>query len=61
MHINETSFSPVDLMPYGDNKNSGFGREGPRYAGEELTTNGSSRSTPKTAGRRARPKERTPA
>lgn len=37
MHINETSFSPVDLMPYGGTKNSCFGREGPRYTGEELT------------------------
>lgn len=27
MHINETSFSTVDLMPYGDTKNSGFARE----------------------------------
>lgn len=37
MHINEISFSRVDLMPYGGTKNSGFGREGPRYAGEEMT------------------------
>ncbi|ASP19462.1 NAD-dependent succinate-semialdehyde dehydrogenase [Antarctobacter heliothermus] len=37
VHINETSFSPVDLMPYGGTKNSGFGRAGPRYAGEEMT------------------------
>jgi acyl-CoA reductase-like NAD-dependent aldehyde dehydrogenase len=27
----------VDLMPYGGLKNSGFGKEGPRYAVEEMT------------------------
>ncbi|HEY9517514.1 MAG TPA: aldehyde dehydrogenase family protein [Gemmatimonadaceae bacterium] len=37
VHINETSSSRVDLMPYGGVKASGFGREGPRYAIEEMT------------------------
>jgi succinate-semialdehyde dehydrogenase/glutarate-semialdehyde dehydrogenase len=37
VHINETSSSRVDLMPYGGAKASGFGREGPRYAIEEMT------------------------
>ncbi|WP_353475061.1 aldehyde dehydrogenase family protein [Salipiger sp. H15] len=37
VHINETSSSRVDLMPYGGSKDSGFGREGPRYAVEEMT------------------------
>lgn len=37
VHINETSSSRVDLMPYGGSKDSGFGREGPKYAVEELT------------------------
>lgn len=36
VHINETSSSRVDLMPYGGTKNSGFGREGPRYAVHEM-------------------------
>jgi acyl-CoA reductase-like NAD-dependent aldehyde dehydrogenase len=27
----------VDLMPYGGLKDSGFGKEGPRYAVEEMT------------------------
>jgi acyl-CoA reductase-like NAD-dependent aldehyde dehydrogenase len=27
----------VDLMPYGGLKQSGFGKEGPRYAVEEMT------------------------
>ncbi len=36
VHINETSSSRVDLMPYGGVKESGFGLEGPRYAIEEL-------------------------
>lgn len=38
IHINETSSSRVDLMPYGGMKDSGFGREGPRYAIQEMTT-----------------------
>lgn len=37
VHINETSSSRVDGMPYGGVKNSGFGREGPRYAIREMT------------------------
>lgn len=37
VHINETSSSRVDLMPYGGSKASGFGREGPRYAIQEMT------------------------
>lgn len=37
VHVNETSSSRVDLMPYGGVKDSGFGREGPRYAIEEMT------------------------
>ncbi|WP_274631212.1 aldehyde dehydrogenase family protein [Arvimicrobium flavum] len=37
VHINETSSSRVDLMPYGGTKDSGFGREGPRAAIHEMT------------------------
>ena len=37
VHVNETSSSRVDLMPYGGVKMSGFGREGPRYALREMT------------------------
>lgn len=37
VHVNETSSSRVDLMPYGGSKDSGFGREGPRYAVREMT------------------------
>jgi len=37
VHINETSSSRVDLMPYGGSKNSGFGREGPHYAVREMS------------------------
>jgi len=37
VHINETSSSRVDLMPYGGTKDSGFGREGPHYAVHEMT------------------------
>jgi succinate-semialdehyde dehydrogenase/glutarate-semialdehyde dehydrogenase len=37
VHINQTSSSRVDLMPYGGVKESGFGREGPRYAAREMT------------------------
>ena len=37
VHINETSSSRVDLMPYGGVKDSGFGREGPMYATREMT------------------------
>jgi acyl-CoA reductase-like NAD-dependent aldehyde dehydrogenase len=35
--INDTSSYRVDLMPYGGMKESGIGREGPRYAVEEMT------------------------
>jgi acyl-CoA reductase-like NAD-dependent aldehyde dehydrogenase len=37
VHVNETSSSRVDLMPYGGSKESGFGREGPKYAVHEMT------------------------
>lgn len=37
VHINETSSSRVDLMPYGGVKDSGTGVEGPKYAIEEMT------------------------
>lgn len=37
VHINETSSSRVDLMPYGGSKDSGFGREGPAYSIHEMT------------------------
>jgi acyl-CoA reductase-like NAD-dependent aldehyde dehydrogenase len=37
VHINETSSSRVDLMPYGGSKDSGFGREGPHYAVREMS------------------------
>ena len=37
VHVNETSSSRVDMMPYGGSKESGFGREGPRYAIYEMT------------------------
>jgi succinate-semialdehyde dehydrogenase/glutarate-semialdehyde dehydrogenase len=37
VHINETSSSRVDMMPYGGSKDSGFGREGPRYAIHEMS------------------------
>ena len=37
VHVNETSSSRVDLMPYGGTKASGFGQEGPRYAIHEMT------------------------
>ena len=35
--INDTSLYRADMMPYGGVKNSGIGREGPRYAIEEMT------------------------
>ncbi len=37
IHINETSSSRADGMPFGGVKDSGFGHEGPRYAIRELT------------------------
>lgn len=36
--INDVPTFRVDNMPYGGNKNSGVGREGPRFAIEEMTT-----------------------
>lgn len=36
--INDVPTFRVDQMPYGGNKNSGIGREGPRFAVEEMTT-----------------------
>jgi acyl-CoA reductase-like NAD-dependent aldehyde dehydrogenase len=37
VHINETSSSRVDVMPYGGSKDSGFGREGPASAVREMS------------------------
>ena len=37
LHINYGPQWRVDLMPYGGLKESGFGKEGPRYAVEEMT------------------------
>lgn len=37
VHINETSSSRVDVMPYGGSKLSGFGREGPHHAVREMS------------------------
>jgi succinate-semialdehyde dehydrogenase/glutarate-semialdehyde dehydrogenase len=37
VYINETSSARVDGMPYGGVKESGFGREGPKYAIREMT------------------------
>lgn len=37
VHINESSSSRIDLMPFGGVKESGIGREGPRYAMREMT------------------------
>jgi acyl-CoA reductase-like NAD-dependent aldehyde dehydrogenase len=36
--INDTPAFRVDHMPYGGNKDSGVGREGPRFAIEDMTT-----------------------
>lgn len=36
--INDVPTFRVDQMPYGGNKESGIGREGPRFAVEEMTT-----------------------
>ena len=35
--VNDVSTYRVDLMPYGGMKESGLGREGPRFAVEEMT------------------------
>ena len=37
LHINWGPQWRADLMPYGGLKDSGFGKEGPRYAVEEMT------------------------
>lgn len=37
VHINETSSSRGDAMPFGGVKDSGYGHEGPRYAIREVT------------------------
>ncbi len=37
VHINESSTSRVDLMPFGGVKDSGVGHEGPKYAMREMT------------------------
>jgi acyl-CoA reductase-like NAD-dependent aldehyde dehydrogenase len=37
VHINETSSSRLDLMPYGGVKMSGLGREGPHWAVREMS------------------------
>jgi succinate-semialdehyde dehydrogenase/glutarate-semialdehyde dehydrogenase len=37
VHINESSSSRVDMMPSGGVKESGIGREGPKYAVEEMS------------------------
>ncbi len=37
LHVNWGSQWRVDLMPYGGLKDSGFGKEGPRYAVQEMT------------------------
>ena len=37
LHINDASSSRVDLMPFGGVKQSGLGREGPKYAMQEMT------------------------
>lgn len=37
VHINESSSSRVDLMPFAGVKESGMGREGPKYAMQEMT------------------------
>lgn len=37
VQIGESSSSRVDIMPYGGTKASGFGKEGPRYAIEEMS------------------------
>ena len=37
IHINWGTVWRADLMPYGGFKDSGMGKEGPRYAVEEMT------------------------
>jgi acyl-CoA reductase-like NAD-dependent aldehyde dehydrogenase len=36
--INDVPTLRIDNMPYGGNRDSGVGREGPRFAIEEMTT-----------------------
>jgi succinate-semialdehyde dehydrogenase/glutarate-semialdehyde dehydrogenase len=37
VHLNESSSSRVDLIPFAGVKDSGVGREGPKYAMQEMT------------------------
>ena len=37
VHVNEPSASRVDLIPFSGVKDSGMGREGPKYAMQEMT------------------------
>jgi len=37
VHLNEPSSSRVDLIPFAGVKDSGIGREGPKYAMQEMT------------------------
>jgi succinate-semialdehyde dehydrogenase/glutarate-semialdehyde dehydrogenase len=37
VHVNEPSSSRADLIPFGGVKDSGLGREGPKYAMQEMT------------------------
>ena len=37
LHINSSPQWRADLMPYGGLKESGMGKEGPRYAVQEMT------------------------
>ena len=37
VHVNEASSSRVDMMPFSGVKDSGMGREGPKYAMQEMT------------------------
>jgi acyl-CoA reductase-like NAD-dependent aldehyde dehydrogenase len=37
LHVNESSSSRVDLLPFAGVKQSGIGREGPKYAMQEMT------------------------
>jgi succinate-semialdehyde dehydrogenase/glutarate-semialdehyde dehydrogenase len=37
VHVNESSSSRVDLIPFSGVKDSGLGREGPKYAMQEMT------------------------
>ena len=37
LHVNDASSSRVDLIPFAGVKQSGIGREGPKYAMQEMT------------------------